>query len=752
MKIAIIDKAPSNVKYDKYFEFEFENLHMSDIRIKKLLKKDITLVVDLEDYDYVILVGSEAAKNYAKITSVTQYQGHLVDDKFMPVINPAMLAFKPEGKPAFMQAVKKIHQYVEGNVQEMGVGEYEGIEDETIAKEHCKMLLALSPDVIDTIAVDTETTSLYPRDGYVLGISLSYKANQGVYISTDVIDEELEKILQQIFLKFNIVMHNAKFDLHMLEYHFNFKFPRVADTMLMHYDLDETPGTHGLKPLAMKYCEKLGDYDKALVEFRSDYCKVHKIKQADFTYDLIPFDVLSKYAAMDTAATIELYKKFQPIIYKSPNLKKVYERLLVPGMRFLKQVEDNGVPFDKERLVKGQTKMDEEINRLHQELYSFSEVHTFEELQGKVFNPNSPMQLRILLFDILGLKPVPGKKTGTGAISTDAEVLTTLAKEHELPGAILGIRKASKIKNTYLDKIIPALDADSRLRTGFNLTSTTSGRLSSSGKLNMQQLPRDNKIVKACIKATPGHKIVSQDLATAEMYVAAVLSEDKVLQDVFVSGGDFHSSMAHRIFGLPCKVEDVTKKFKKKRQAAKAISFGILYGSGPEKVAETAGVSIDEAKDAITEYFETFHKLKNWLDTSKKTIKANQYIYSIFGRKRRVPNVISTDRGIAGHEVRSAVNFLIQSVASDINLLAGIDMQNYIEARGMKTKIFGLVHDSILAEVPDEEMNEYCEKLEYYTKMDRGCSIPGAPVGVDLEIGDDYSFVEEEPNGSADST
>jgi len=260
----------------------------------------------------------------------------------------------------------------------------------------------------------------------------------------------------------------------------------------------------------------------------------------------------------------------------------------------------------------------------------------------------------------------------------------------------------------------------------------------------MQQLPRDNKIVKSCIKARPGHKIVSQDLATAEMYVAAVLSGDKVLQDVFISGGDFHSSMAHRIFGLPCKVEEVSTKFKKKRQAAKAISFGILYGSGPEKVAETAGVSLEEAKDAITDYFETFHKLKKWLDTSKKTIKDNQFIYSIFGRKRRVPNVISTDRGIAGHEVRSAVNFLIQSVASDINLLAGVDMQNYIEARGMKAKIFGLVHDSILAEVPDDEMNEYCEKLEYYTKMDRGCNIPGAPVGIDLEIGDDYSFTEEE--------
>jgi DNA polymerase I-like protein with 3'-5' exonuclease and polymerase domains len=742
MKVAIIDKAPSNTNYSKYFDFEYDNLHMSDVKIKKLLKKDITLEVDTNDYDFILLVGSEAAKNYAKVTSVTQYQGQLVEGKFLPMINPAMLSFKPEGKPAFAQAAKKIEQYIAGTVEEIEDGVYEGIEDEVRAKEYCQSVLDMTD--IDTIAVDTETTSLYPRDGYVLGISISHTENQGVYISTDCIDEELEVLLQKLFIKYTVVMHNAKFDLHMLEYHFNFKFPRIEDTMIMHYNLDETPGTHGLKALAMKYCKNLGDYDKALTDFKVDYCKTYKVKQMDFTYDLIPFEILSTYAAIDTAATIELYNKFKPIITKSHKLKKVYDDILIPGMRFLKEVENNGVPFDIERLKKGQEKMSSEIHQLQENLYSYEEVHKFEEYQDKLFNPNSPIQLRVLLFDILGLNPVPGKKTGTGAISTDAEVLGILSKQHPLPEAILGIRKASKIKNTYLDKIIPALDADSRLRTGFNLTSTTSGRLSSSGKLNMQQLPRDNKIVKSCIKARPGYKIVSQDLATAEMYVAAVLSNDKALQDVFISGGDFHSSMAHRIFQLPCDVADVAKKFKKRRQAAKAISFGILYGSGPQKVAETAGVSMDEAKDAIKDYFETFHKLKKWLDESQKSIKQNQFIYSALGRKRRVPNVISTDRAVVGHEVRSAVNFLIQSVASDVNLLAGIDMQNYIESRGMKAKIFGLVHDSILAEVPEDELTEYNNKLAELTQLDRGVSILGTPIGIDVEIGDDYSFTDPE--------
>ncbi len=149
----------------------------------------------------------------------------------------------------------------------------------------------------------------------------------------------------------------------------------------------------------------------------------------------------------------------------------------------------------------------------------------------------------------MGLTPT-GKKTGTGSESTDAEVLEQLSEFHEIPKLILDIRKKSKIKNTYLDKIIPQLDRDSRLRTGFNIHSTTSGRLSSSGKLNMQQLPRDNPAVKGCIKARVGYKIVSMDLKTAEVYVAAVLSKDNALMEIFRVGGDYMKIQCFFIIAL----------------------------------------------------------------------------------------------------------------------------------------------------------------------------------------------------------
>jgi DNA polymerase I-like protein with 3'-5' exonuclease and polymerase domains len=243
-----------------------------------------------------------------------------------------------------------------------------------------------------------------------------------------------------------------------------------------------------------------------------------------------------------------------------------------------------------------------------------------------------------------------------------------------------------------------------------------------------------------------GYKIVSQDLTTAEVYYAAVLSGDTNLQAVFKSGGDLHSTIAKMVFNLPCEVDDVKKQYGTMRQAAKAITFGILYGSGPAKVAESVTkatgeyYSLEEAKDNIKDYFTKFSKLKTWLNNRKAFIEANGYTYSFFGRKRRLPNVFSTDKGIAAHEVRSGINAEVQSLASDMNLFGAMATANEVKAKGLDANIFMLVHDSIVALVKDENVVEYCEILKRNTQQDLGCSIKGFPVGVDQDIGQDYSF------------
>jgi DNA polymerase I-like protein with 3'-5' exonuclease and polymerase domains len=572
-KIAIVDKSPNRNDYSKYFDFEFQQFHMTQEPVQKLLKKDVTLDRSLLDpFDIVILVGSEAAKEYAKVSSVTNYAGLLIDDKWICISNPAMLVFKPEGKPDFERAVAKVKGYIDGTVKDAKVyGDFKGVDNSQEALEYLKMVLDCGAGVV---AVDTETTALYPRDGYVLGISMSHKPKHGRYILCDILDEEHIDLLTKIFQKHTVVFHNMKFDFKMIKYHLGLDFDRkkVHDTMVMHYVLDETD-SHGLKQLALKYTD-YGDYDSELDTYKKDYCRSNGILEENFTYDLIPFDIISKYAAIDTAVTLELYEKFWPIVNKNPKLLWVYENLLIRGTLFLMDMEEVGIPICQERMKGADKYLDQWIEDAKKEVYNFDEVKQFEKDSGKIFNPNSVQQLRTVLFDYVGLTPT-GKLTKTGALSTDAEVLEELSEEHPLPAQILKVRQLGKIQSSYVSKILPELDRDSRIRTNFNLIFTTSGRLSSSGKFNAQQIPRDDPIIKGCIRAPRGYKIVSQDLTTAEVYYAAVLSGDRNLQSVFSGGGDFHSSIAKMVFALPCEVEDVKKMYGSLRQSAKAISFGI---------------------------------------------------------------------------------------------------------------------------------------------------------------------------------
>ncbi len=744
-KVALVEAKPSRTDFVGHFDnsFEFDRYSLSsDPSLKKVLKKDVDIEMDIDSYDWIILVGSECLKFYTNVTSIMEYSGKVVDKKFIPVINPAMIAFKPEVKKLWDDSKSNIQQYISGQLKVVEIDESMafGITD---SREASRFIIEARDCESEYVALDSETTGLYPRDGHMIGISLSYDGEKGAYIDCDCIDATCEALLQQVFDKKIVVFHNGKFDISWFEYHFKFKFPRFEDTMLQHYLLDENPGTHGLKQLSLKHT-KYGDYEKPMYDWIDNFRRSNGILKADFTWDMIPFDVMKTYAAMDAVCTFILHGKFKKALDTNRKLTWVYENILKPGCRFLIDAENNGVPFDRQRLISSQTLMGDVIEDAALKLDEYKEVQAYKQATGD-FNPNSTKQLRELLFDYIGLAPT-GKKTGTGAESTDAESLQNLAEEHAVPQLILNVRQNVKIKTTYIDKIIPALDRDGRLRTNFNIHGTTSGRLSSSGKLNMQQLPRDNPIVKGCMKAKPGNKIVAMDLTTAEVYCAAVLAKDENLKDVFRSGGNFHSNIAKLVFGLPCEADQVAELYPMERQAAKAVTFGIMYGAGPQKISwqvtKDSGTefTVREAKEVIDDYFKQFSALRKWIDNSQNFIRDNGFIYSFFGRKRRLPNVASKDKGVASHEVRSGLNFLVQSVASDVNLLGAIDAHNEVLEKKIPAKIFALVHDSILAEVQEDAVDEYCELLIRNVQKDRGLSITDCPIGCDFDIGDDYSF------------
>lgn len=721
-RIAVVTKNDYKDILTDYVDFEFDHFYLTDSKEKKVLKRDITLDLTLLDpYDFVILIGAEATKFVGKISSVIKYQGYLVDDKWLPLTNPKMLKFNPAGAGAFEKAIADIKGYVTGNVTTSSAKVYL-LQDEDKITE---LIDILESDEPEAIALDTETSGLYPRDGYVLGWSLTWVDDIGYYIDADYITDEHVDRFQKIFNNTkHVIFHNAKFDIHMLAYHFGLVFNNFHDTMLLHYCLNEQPGTHGLKDLAVKYTD-LGDYEKPLETFKDAYCKRTGLKKGDFTYDLFPFDILGKYAALDTVATFKLFNMFYPKVSKSRKIFKVYNELLIPGTKALIIMEENGVPFCRDQLLLEKSILDSDIKELEKQIYDFDVIHQFEKNTGNLFNSNSVIHKRTVLFDMLGLESI-GKKTGTGAMSVDAEVMEDLAKQHELPALMGKITKARKIKNTYIDKIILALDTDSRLRTGFHLHTTTSGRLSSSGKMNMQTMPRDNKAPKRSIKARDRWKIVSGDLGTAEMYIVSVLSGDPVLQGIFKNGEDYHSMIAKYKFDLPYTDKEIQEHHNDLRQEAKTTSFEILYKLN--------------LRDPILLRFKV---LKKWLERQRDTILNDGYLYQYFGRKRRLPNVFSSDRQERDHQVRSGVNCLVQGPSSDINLLACIDLINYIKKNNMKAKVFAMVHDSILAEVPDEELEHYSKKLKEFMQKDRGLSIPGTPIKVDIEIGTSYALEDK---------
>jgi DNA polymerase I-like protein with 3'-5' exonuclease and polymerase domains len=732
--IAIVEKYPSKYRYESLFPFEFDKYALVEEKADKILKRDVTLDMDAvkEVYDFVILIGKESCKYVADIRSVTEFQGYLVEDKYLALLSPIAVKLQPSKKDSFDKAVNDIIKYVSGEYTSTSNININGIQNQEEAEKYLDDLYekAVNSEIL-TLSMDTETSALYPRDGFLLGISIATSSEDGVYIDALCLDDDLLETLQKIIDRVTVLFFNGKFDKKWLTYHCGLSFPKWEDVMLEHYDLDEND-SHGLKGLAIKFTE-LGDYDRDLEEYKADYCKQHGVKKANFTYDLIPFDIIYKYAALDAIATYRLHYKFKPYVENNENLLNVYNTLLIKGSDALQQFEENGVPLTlKENLHKYIEDINDKINELNKSLYDFDEVKKVEEIKGALFNVNSTQHVSCLLFEQL-LLPVL-KLTDTGNPSADAEVLNNLSKEHPIASIINNIKKLKKIKATYLDKFYQGMDMDGRLRTNFNLHTTTSGRLSSSGKFNAQQLPRGEKgdleyylkLPKKAIEARPNYKIISQDLKTAEMYVASVLSGDKNLQEVFVTGVDYHGFMATHKFGIDCHPNEVAKLYPEKRQEAKTVSFEILY-------------KLNYREPVL----ENFPQLKRWLKKQESFIKQKGFIYSYFGRKRRLSDVFSPDKKSAQHEVRSGINFLVQSVSSDINLLASIEMQNWIVQNNYQEYmlIFGLVHDSILAEVHDDYISIYCEKLRELTQKDRGLSIPNCPIGIDLEIGQNYAFI-----------
>ena len=732
----IIDKYLKGVEYDVKF--------LNSTGKEKILKKDIDLdMSELDGYKIKVCVGAESLKYVAGMTGVQKYNGVFLEKKYLPIMHPKICIIKPQLEEDIQRAFSQIPKLLSGeDVGKQADKDYCFIETEEQFSKY-KQELEDAP----TLVVDIETTSVSPHTGVILGIAISTRPHQGLYVSIDVVNAH-KQWFHMLFVNRKCIFHNSKFDTNYMETELGFEFPDYEDTMLLHYCLEEAVGTHGLKPLALRFTD-LGDYERELDDYKKTWARKNKVKLADFNYGMLPSDILAPYACKDADATFQLYMKFKPLVDKSEEFNNLYSTILKPATHAMKRLEKNGGPIDIDQVAYLTEQYTIDMEECLDEIMAHEAVQRFERTQGKDFNPNSTYHLRELFFNILNMKVT--KKTDTGAPSTDKEVLANMG--HPLAEAILDLREKTKLAGTYISNIRNGVDKDGRLRSGFNIHGTTSGRLSSSGNLNYQNIPRDNKDIKKLFKARPGYKIIQCDLGTAEVYYAAMLSGDQFLQKAFIDKLDFHSYVAKQMFNLPVDVDQVKKQYPAQRQYAKAITFGIMYQAGPAKIAETVNkdakageeISVPQSKQFINKYFSEAKALKRFIDASNSQIENHAFIYSFFGRKRRLPEAKSPNPGVSKHAIRSGVNFLVQSVASDINVLGVIDLIEWIEENDYLEAIkpFTVVHDSIVSEVRDDLVETYIENARRCIQKDRGLSIPGCPIKVDFEVGPSWGELTE---------
>ena len=737
------EKDPNKVidKYLKGVEYDTKFLHSGSK--EKILKKDLDLdMSELDGYKILCPVGADALKYVAGMTGIQKYNGVFIEKKYLPIMHPNITIIKPQMEDEIQRAFSQIPKLLDGEDLQSHEKDYCFIETQSQLDKYTQEL-----DDATTLVVDIETTSVSPHTGVILGIAISTRPHQGLYVSSELVYKHKEWF-HNLFKNRKCIFHNSKFDTNYMETELGFEFPDYEDTMLLHYCLEEAVGTHGLKPLALRFTD-LGDYERELDEYKKSWARKNKVKLADFNYGMLPSDILAPYACKDADATFQLYMKFKPLVDKSEEFNRLYSTILLPATHAMKRLEKNGGPIDIDQVTHLTEQYTIDMEECLEEIMMSDAVQRFERTQGKDFNPNSTYHLRELFFNILNMKVT--KKTETGAPSTDKEVLANMG--HPLADAILDLREKTKLAGTYISNIRNGVDKDGRLRSGFNIHGTTSGRLSSSGNLNYQNIPRDNKDIKKLFRARPGYKIIQCDLGTAEVYYAAMLSGDEFLQKAFIDKLDFHSYVAKQMFNLPETVNEVKKLHPNERQYAKAITFGIMYQAGPAKIAETVNkdakpgeeISVPQSKQFINKYFSEAKMLKKFIDSSNQQIENHAFIYSFFGRKRRLPEAKSPNQGVAKHAIRSGVNFLVQSVASDINILGVIDLIKWIEDNDYLDAIlpFTVVHDSIVAEVREDLIDTYIENARRCIQTDRGLTIPGCPIKVDFEVGPSWGELDE---------
>lgn len=537
----------------------------------------------------------------------------------------------------------------------------------------------------DFISLDTETTGTDPISAKLVGLSFSVKENQAFYVPIPQNDKEAQKIVNEfkpIYENENILKigQNIKYDLLVLQnYGINLK-GKIFDTMIAHYLL-QPELHHGMDYMAEVYL----NYQTIKIEELIG----NKGKNQKNMADLSPTEVY-EYACEDADVTLKLKNILEPLL-KENGCEQLFWDIEMPLMPVLAYMERNGVCIDTEGLKETSLLYTSEMKRIEKEIHA---------LAGTDFNIASPKQVGEILFDRLKIIDKP-KKTKTGQYVTSEEVLESLRSKHEIVEKILEHRGLKKLLGTYIDALPKLINPKTgHIHTSFNQTITATGRLSSSNP-NLQNIPVRNEHGKEIRKAfipEEGCIFFSADYSQIELRIMAHLSGDTNMIEAFREGHDIHTATAAKVFKK--SIDEVTRE---ERSKAKTANFGIIYGITAFGLAERMNVSRTEAKNLIEEYFQTYPKVKEYMNRSIDMARQKGYTETVYHRKCYLRDINSHNAVVRGYAERNAINAPIQGSAADIIKIAMIHIYKRFQEENIRSKMILQVHDELNFSVYPEE-------------------------------------------------
>jgi DNA polymerase I len=540
------------------------------------------------------------------------------------------------------------------------------------------------------VALDTETDSLDAMRAGIIGLSFSIAPAEAAYVplchcGPDAPvqlprDEVLERLRPWLEDPSRPKLgQHVKYDRHVFANHGIEVRGYAHDTMLQSYVL-EVHKPHGLASLAERHLGRSGiDYETLTGK------GVHQIPFAQ-----VAVDKAAEYACEDADQTLDVHQALWPRLEADNRLRFIYE-LEIRASEVLYRIERHGVLIDGAMLARQSGELGQRMLELEQKAHG---------LAGQPFNLGSPKQIGEIFFGKLGLPVV--KKTASGAPSTDEEVLEKLAEDYPLPACVLEHRSLAKLKGTYTDKLAQlAHPRTGRVHTHYAQAVAVTGRLSSNDP-NLQNIPvktAEGRRVREAFIAHPGHVIASADYSQIELRIMAHLSEDAALLRAFNEGLDVHRATAAEVFGVP--PEQVGNE---QRRYAKVINFGLIYGMSAFGLAKALGIENSAARSYIDRYFQRYPGVREYMDETRLAAKSRGYVETVFGRRLYLPEINSPNGPRRGNAERAAINAPMQGTAADLIKLAMCQVQDTLDAQGRRTRMIMQVHDELVFEVPEDEL------------------------------------------------